>query len=175
MTMQRRILTGLMLISILIANISAISAQEYELKLALCILENNTLVLALDNSETCKQYVTVDVPFMSSKQMFQFLRAIQDDIYGTLRAQGLITPDNNLQGELRDNLVVPSIPNLNPLMRSTMTLPSMNLPFPPQMAGAAVIASRGGVAVSVTQQNGGPAHVTVQSDGEQRSFTVDGE
>ena len=93
--------------------------------------------------------------------------------YGALRAQGLITPDNSLQGQLLDNLVVPSIPNLNPLMPSSMTLPTMNLPFPQQMSSAMIGATRGGVSVSVTQQNGGPAHVTVQSDGEQRSFTID--
>ena len=80
MTIQSRILTGIMFIAILAGNLSAISAQDYELKLALCVLENNTLVLAFDDSEACKQYITVDVPFMSPQQMFQFLRAIQDDM-----------------------------------------------------------------------------------------------
>ena len=110
MTIQKRLMYVLMLVSILVAPVSAISAQEHELNIILCVLENNSLMLTFRANEHCRQYVSVDVPFTSSREMFQFLRAIQEDVYNALLEQGLITPDRHvIGGNIVGNPLLPSV------------------------------------------------------------------
>ena len=158
--------------AMLIVSPMAAFAQSQDQQMYLCITQQNTMMLVSANHEDCQHLWGINASFTSVLDVLQQVSDTQGD-FKTLLEMLLAQSDEIVSQMLQGKPQNPASQTASPLPGTSM-MPAF--PFPQQMSGAvAVTTSRNGVGVTVSQQNGNPAVVTIHTNAEQHTFTVDEE
>ena len=170
MTIYRLIQVGVAVMALLTAFPTAAQAQTQNSRMVLCITKENTIDIVVNGEADCKQTWPIDASLVSMLNTLQHLPGVHGDYYKTL-LEMVLAYNETLSAQPSPR--VPQVPHVQMphLLNGTSMIPGVQFPQP--MSGAVTVNSSGGVGVSVSQQNGGPAVVTVRSGSAQQTFTVD--